>query len=298
MAEFLTTAEISARLQKIIRESDDRLVLISPYLKINPRIKELLAQKSQTRTHVRVIYGKSELQPEEQEWIDANPHIELFYRKSLHAKCYLNEKEALLSSMNLYEFSEQNNDEMGIVVSNTPDRRGSDRTLYRRILQEADHIADLSEKIREAPTRDRPKGLGGLVRRIAKDTLSIAERYAGNDRHPTAEDRHHPAAAMPSGTPSAVDRTPSNADSPVAPFDARPKLPATGCCIRCKTDVPANLSEPYCDRCFSTWNRFKNEGYEESYCHLCKQEHRTIRLKPLCSVCNQIYFGDSVQLAG
>lgn len=34
--------------------------------------------------------------------------------KNLHAKCYLNENEAIITSMNLYEFSQMNNNEMGI----------------------------------------------------------------------------------------------------------------------------------------------------------------------------------------
>jgi hypothetical protein len=298
MAEFLTTADISARLQKIIRESDDRLVLISPYLKTNPRIKELLAQKSQTRTHVRIIYGKRELQPEEQVWIDANPHIELFYRQSLHAKCYLNEKEALLTSMNLYAFSEQNNDEMGIVVSNTSDNWGYDRTLHRKILQEAEHIGDLSEKIREAPKPERAKGLGGLVRRIAKDTLSIAERYTGTDRQAPAEEDGDTVIKVSGGTPNGVDATPYPVSSTTAPIDAQPKLPVTGFCIRCKTHVATNLAEPYCGRCFRIWNQFKNEGFVEKYCHVCEKEHPTIRLKPLCLDCRQIYLEDSVLSAG
>ena len=132
MAEFLITADISARLQKIIREADERLVLISPYLKLNPRIRELLEQKSRTKTHVRIIYGKIGLPPEERKWIDSVPAIELCFRQSLHAKCYLNEKEAILTSMNLHQFSEQNNDEMGIVVTNNLwDEK--DRELYNKI---------------------------------------------------------------------------------------------------------------------------------------------------------------------
>ena len=43
--------------------------------------------------------------------------IKTSVRKNLHAKCYLNEKEALLTSMNLYEYSQEHNDEMGILVS-------------------------------------------------------------------------------------------------------------------------------------------------------------------------------------
>lgn len=294
MAEFLTTAEISARLQKIIRESDDRLVLISPYLKTNPRIKELLAQKAQTRTHVRLIYGKRELQPEEQEWIDANPHIELFYRQSLHAKCYLNEKEALLTSMNLYEFSEQNNDEMGIVVSSASDKWGYDRTLYRNILQEAEHIADLSERIREVPRPERTRGLGGLIRRVAKEALSKTEKNTGLGSHDKAEGNSRWATEMHGGTPEAAEPIPSPADSPAVPTRPQPKLPVTAFCIRCKTDVPTNLSEPYCDPCFRTWNRFKNEGFVEKCCHICKKEHPSIRLQPLCSDCRLTYLADPV----
>ena len=139
MAEFLITADISARLQKIIREADERLVLISPYLKLNPRIRELLEQKSRTKTHVRIIYGKIGLPPEERKWIDSVPAIELCFRQSLHAKCYLNEKEAILTSMNLHQFSEQNNDEMGIVVTNNLwDEK--DRELYNKISAQAEEI--------------------------------------------------------------------------------------------------------------------------------------------------------------
>ena len=291
MAEFLTTADISARLQKIIRESDDYLVLISPYLKTNPRVKELLEQKSKTRTHVRMIYGKRELQPEEQEWIDANPHIELLFRQSLHAKCYLNEKEALLTSMNLYEFSEQNNDEMGIAVSNTSTshNRTYDRTLYRKIRREAEHIADLSEKIREVPRPERTRGLGGLIRRVAKDALSMTGRNPSPDSQDIAEADGNPATEVSGGIPSAVEPTPALGNSSNAPIDARPKLPVAGFCIRCKTEVPTNLHEPYCYRCFRTWNRYKNEGFVEKHCHICGKEHLTIRLKPLCPDCGLTY---------
>ncbi len=34
--------------------------------------------------------------------------------QNLHAKCYLNEKAAIITSMNLYDFSQVNNNEMGV----------------------------------------------------------------------------------------------------------------------------------------------------------------------------------------
>ena len=41
MAEFLTTSGISFRLEEIIKDAQERLVIISPFLKIDRRIKEL-----------------------------------------------------------------------------------------------------------------------------------------------------------------------------------------------------------------------------------------------------------------
>ena len=58
MAEFLTTTGISYRLEEIIKSANERLVIISPYLKVNPRIKELLEDKDRLKIDVRVIYGK------------------------------------------------------------------------------------------------------------------------------------------------------------------------------------------------------------------------------------------------
>ena len=61
--------------------------------------------------------------------------------------------------------------------------------------------------------------------------------------------------------------------------------PGAGYCIRCRTALPANPEQPYCDRCYTIWNRYKNATYEERYCHTCGIEHTTTLLKPLCVAC-------------
>ncbi len=61
--------------------------------------------------------------------------------------------------------------------------------------------------------------------------------------------------------------------------------PGAGYCIRCRSALPANPRQPYCDRCYSIWNRYKNASYEERYCHMCGIEHTTTLLKPLCVTC-------------
>ena len=66
-------------------------------------------------------------------------------------------------------------------------------------------------------------------------------------------------------------------------------IPTTGFCIRCKADLPANPTQPYCSSCFRSWNRYKNKEYEEKHCHVCGNEHMATLLKPLCLTCYRSY---------
>jgi phosphatidylserine/phosphatidylglycerophosphate/cardiolipin synthase-like enzyme len=53
----------------------------------------------------------------------------------------MNEDEAIVTSMNLYSFSQQNNDEMGIYV-----KKKDDPELYNDILNEVQRLLTISEK--------------------------------------------------------------------------------------------------------------------------------------------------------
>jgi hypothetical protein len=86
------------------------------HLKLNDRVKELLADKNRLKIDVRMVHGKSELQPAEITWLREQSHIRTSFCKNLHAKCYLNEELCIVTSLNLYEFSQVNNNEMGILI--------------------------------------------------------------------------------------------------------------------------------------------------------------------------------------
>ena len=47
MAEFLTTKGVSAHIEELIKSARERLVLISPCIKVDRQTKELLAEKNQ-----------------------------------------------------------------------------------------------------------------------------------------------------------------------------------------------------------------------------------------------------------
>ena len=143
MAKFLNTSATNYFLEELIKEAKDRLILISPFLKLNDRIKELLSDKNRLKIDVRIVYGKSELQPTEMSWLQELTYIRTSYCKNLHAKCYLNESLCIITSLNLYEFSQVNNNEMGVLI-----RRSEDTDLYREAYEEAQRIIRVSEEVR------------------------------------------------------------------------------------------------------------------------------------------------------
>lgn len=143
MAKFLNTSATNYFLEELIKSANDRLILISPYLKLNDRIKELLEDKNRLKIDVRIIYGKNELQNDEINWLSRLTYIRTSFCKNLHAKCYLNEENCIITSLNLYEFSQVNNNEMGIVVS-----RSDDAALYKDAYEEAQRIIRVSDEVR------------------------------------------------------------------------------------------------------------------------------------------------------
>jgi len=143
MAKFLNTSATNYYLEELIKTAQDRLILISPFLKLNDRIKELLEDKNRLKIDVRIIYGKNELQNDEISWLSELIFIRTSFCKNLHAKCYLNEERCIITSLNLYEFSQINNNEMGVAVS-----REEDLELYRETYEEAQRIIRISDEVR------------------------------------------------------------------------------------------------------------------------------------------------------
>lgn len=143
MAKFLNTSATNYFLEEMIKGARDRLILISPFLRLNDRIKELLTDKNRLKIDVRIVYGKSELQPAEIDWLRELTYVRTSFCKNLHAKCYISEEMCIITSLNLYEFSQVNNNEMGVLL-----RRADDVELYQDAYEEAQRIIRISDEVR------------------------------------------------------------------------------------------------------------------------------------------------------
>lgn len=80
------------------------------------------------------------------EWLKGLTYIRTSFCKNLHAKCYLNEDTCIITSLNLYEFSQVNNNEMGILIE-----RSNDVTLYKDTYEETQRIIRISDEVQMLP---------------------------------------------------------------------------------------------------------------------------------------------------
>jgi phosphatidylserine/phosphatidylglycerophosphate/cardiolipin synthase-like enzyme len=143
MAKFLDTTGVSYYLNELIKNTEDQLILISPYLQFHKKVKHNLEYLHIHKKDIRIIYRENKLQVEESNWLGSQIGIRTSICPSLHAKCYLNKKEAIVTSMNLYSYSQENNDEMGIYVT-----KEEDEELYNDIRDEAKRLLTISTEIR------------------------------------------------------------------------------------------------------------------------------------------------------
>jgi hypothetical protein len=134
MIQFLTTTGISFNLEAIIKEAKNELYIITPYLKISQNFYERLKDSNNNNVEITLIYGKSELSPQQKFLLEDLENLNLVFHKNLHAKCYFNEEKALVTSMNLHEYSEKNNREMGFLIDKF------EENLFEEIMKEVSSI--------------------------------------------------------------------------------------------------------------------------------------------------------------
>jgi hypothetical protein len=144
MVEFLETTGVTAALRKLILDTKLYLYLISPYVQLSDRSKELLKEVDSVPGIKITFFCRKDgkISMDDLNFLQMKlQNVQVYEIKNLHAKCYLNENTAIITSMNLYQFSQENNREMGIKVEK------SDGVVYDAIYKEIMSLDKSKEKI-------------------------------------------------------------------------------------------------------------------------------------------------------
>lgn len=139
-----------SEIEDLIKNAGEKLILISPYLKLSKDFKELLTYRNNKDKITTVIFGKQELNPDEMKFLQNLRFVVLKYNEDLHAKCYVNDDKMIITSLNLYEFSMANNKEMGVLIlKNDP----ADTDLFNDAFKEVDYISETSQRFELIATK-------------------------------------------------------------------------------------------------------------------------------------------------
>jgi ribosomal protein L40E len=263
LAEFLNTQKAYAEITDLVCKAQRYLVFISPYIKMPPQLMVRLSDFASKGGKTTIVYGKEELKANTLEELSQIKNLDLKFLKDLHAKCFYNETHMVITSLNLHDYSQNNNYEMGILL-----KRDVDSSLFREAVEEASFI------IRSAVPHETPKPV----------------EYKLNDKSPsfvhetpkTIEYRPRPkASVIEEKKSSTTDKIVGGLTSAFSGIFG----PEQGHCIHCGKQIDYDREKPYCPDCYSTWSKWKNVEYAEKVCHKCGESHKTSMAKPICRKC-------------
>lgn len=118
MVQYLNTQAAYAEIENIVNRAEHALVIISPYIQINRTLLQKIFHASEHRNiDVSLICRKNDIKPEEMEALNRITRLELFDLPNLHANCIYNEKAMVITSLNLFDYSQINNRDMGALIT-------------------------------------------------------------------------------------------------------------------------------------------------------------------------------------
>lgn len=274
MAKFLTGNELNSELEKLFDKAEEQIILISPYIKLHDRYASTLRTKmNNPRLEIIIVFGKNEddisksMKQEDFNFFKEFPNIQIRYEKRLHAKYYASESSAIMTSMNLYSYSQDNNIESGVMTKATllgnlasnlmTNVTGEDSfdnqawIYFKRVIDQSDLLFHKSAQFDKGT-------LGiGLNKKYLSSKIEIDKLSDFFADKPKGDTFHKKERANES----------KKVEQLVPPINEDGGQIQTGFCIRTGISIPFNVERPMCYDAFKKWNEFGNPDYQERFCH-------------------------------
>lgn len=256
MSKFIQETELILGIENIFRDANEYIMIVSPFIKLHQRVKDILKAKiNNPDVQLIILFGKNEgdisksIYPDDLLFFSSFPNIEIRYESRLHAKYYANEFSSIITSMNLYDYSQNNNIEVGVQLDASRFSLGnnSDRDAFEYFEQ----VIDRSELY----FKKEPQYSNGF--------LGFNQKY---EQSIITENK---LSGFIKGEKVKVNKAEIK----------------KGFCIRCKNEIQLNPQIPLCKSCFESWKKFQNVDYIEKHCHICGKQYQTSYSKPTCYTC-------------
>lgn len=286
MSEFLTGKKLSEKLTDIIWDAKKYVVIISPFIKLDDHVRSIFDKiKATHEVHIILIFGKNEgykqksFNKDDYEYFKEFKNISILYNKDLHAKHYCNEKEGLVTSLNLYDYSMINNIEYGIHF--TDNVLNPTDTLFNETKQFTDELIFEKSEVVFIRKPQYKKRLLGLTKSFQNSTVlfDISEAFFKGWNYDVKFLKEFDYNEL-TDVDKVFDKKPQREDkekkTEEQELNVRPsrrariesgREPKHGYCIRTGSEITYDPSRPFCYSAWKTWNSFGDENFSENYCH-------------------------------
>lgn len=259
MAKFLTTTGIASEIENAIRNTQQWLVLVSPYLQFSQNFVERLRDADRKNVMIYIVYRSENLGLEQANLLTDIKNLKLYHCNNLHAKCYMNEQCGIITSMNLYEYSEKKNREIGVLYS-----INEDKNIYDEAYAEIKSIIGNSNAINLHSIIEGKQPI--IPPKLVEPTFPVKNVKSESKQTSLGQILGSIVGGISSVTTNLI-------------------LNKEGYCLRCGDKIKYGLDKPLCSSCYQLWAIYSNEDYQETYCHTCGKKSRTSMAKPECKNC-------------
>ena len=212
-------------------------------------------------------FGKNEndlsrsMKPDDFNFFKEFHNIEIRYEKRLHAKYYANEKSAILTSMNLYNYSQDNNIEAGILTNKTmignltnnfvTNVTGQDSlevqttTYFARVIEQSELL------FQKVPHFE--KTMLGLSKKYTTSNIEIDKLSEFFDKKTKPDSNFQKESFMNKSSGSQ--------------FMNQQVINPAGFCIRTGVKIPFNHDHPLSEDAFQSWKKYSKVDFPENFCH-------------------------------
>jgi hypothetical protein len=182
MLKTLDRKGIIAELENLFEHSHKELVIVSPYVKLNKKLIELLDKGQKRKIELMFICKYDALSSEVRNTLSSYANVSILDLPDVHSKAYLNEDTAVVSSMNFYSSSMRQNYELGTLLSLKDEGPFYKETIVRTAFNDlcdyigqmyyASRVVQMSEKVSQ-----------GFRFRIVRTNKDMAEQFVQKLNH-------------------------------------------------------------------------------------------------------------------
>jgi len=260
MAKFLKGNALNAAIEEIFDDCEKQLIIVSPFIKLHSRfINSLKAKKGLDKLEIKILFGKNEkdisksFNQEDFDFLKEFPNIEIRYNEHLHAKYYSDENKAVLSSMNLYEYSQNNNIEFGILTN--PNFISNLTSSFTGNTLDDDSYGYFQQVIQDSELLFERKP------NYEKKFGGIQKSYIGSE---TLQDDLSSRLIV---KPKKQKITEFSSNTSEAKKNVN-----VGYCIRTGEEIEFNPEKPMTNKAYKMWSKYGDKAYQEKYCHFSGEQ--------------------------